>query len=313
MKFSIVIPNWNGLKYLPLCLKSLEDQIRKADQIIVVDNGSTDGSIEYLLQNPKIELVRLGKNFGFPGGVNAGIKEAKGELIALLNNDTEVDPHWVETMVKAATGNPEADFFASKMLDFEKREIVDCCGNGMSWYGRSYPRSRGEKSRDHNKNEYVFGACAGAAVYRKTLFQKVGYFDEDFFFSLEDVDMDFRSELSGSRCLFVADAIVYHLGSATAGARSPFSFKMMVKNHFHLMYKNIPTAKFWLNLHKIFYSEARFFLASIRHHFFKEYFIGTLDAMGQYRLMRKKRRLIQSTRKVDFAYLNSIIDRNFPK
>lgn len=313
MKFSIIIPTWNGKVFLKACFDSLKNQSFKDFEVILVDDFSTDDTIQYTKKYfPWVKIIEKSKNSGFPSSVNLGIKAAKGEFIALLNNDTEVDKDWLQNILNSATNHPEAGFFASKMLDFKDRSIIDSCGDGMTWSGRGY--KIGELKKDSRKFEterYVFGACGGAAVYRKELFDRIGLFDEDFKFYLEDVDIDFRAQLAGYKCVFVPGAKVYHIGSATAGKRSSFSFKMMIKNHFHLILKNYPWQKIISNIFKLKYSELRFFAAAIKYHFVREYFWGVNQALLESPKMLPKRRRIQRNRKASLKELDQIIDPKF--
>lgn len=310
---SIIIPNYNGSNFLKTCFDSIDNQSRSCFEIILIDDCSTDDSVSFVKKNyPSVEVIQKKKNSGFPSSVNIGIKAAKGNLVALLNNDTELDKDWVEEIINAVDTYPDADFFASKMLDFKNRSIIDSCGDGMSWAGRGYKIGTLEKNvGQYDQEKFVFGACAGAAVYKKEVFDKIGLFDEDFSFYLEDVDIDFRAQLAGLRCLFVPKAKVYHIGSATAGKRSAFSYKMMIKNHFHLIYKNFPIARICKNIFKIIYSELRFLAAGVKHGFTKEYFWAVGKAIKEHDRMRPKRKIIQSNIKVSSRYLDSIIDQDF--
>ncbi|MCP3676917.1 MAG: glycosyltransferase family 2 protein, partial [Deltaproteobacteria bacterium] len=186
---TVVIPNWNGKHFLKTCLDSLKNQTYTNHTIIVVDNGSTDGSVEFLDEfYPHVEVVRFPENRGFSAAVNGGIKRARGTYIALLNNDTEVDSRWLEELVKALERQPEVGFCASKMLNYYKRTIIDTIGDGFSRYGIAFKRGTRKKDAPrYKREEYLFGACAGASIYRKELFEDVGLFDEDFFAYLEDI------------------------------------------------------------------------------------------------------------------------------
>lgn len=312
-KFSIIIPNWNGQKFLKVCLDSIREQSYKNFEIIIIDNGSADDSVSFLEQNySEVGLIKLEKNIGFAAAVNIGIKKAKSELIFLLNNDTELDRDFLKEMNDVANNNPEAGMFAAKMLSFQNRDVIDTCGDRMTWSGRSYKFGEGEKDSElFSKQYFTFGACAGAAVYRKEMFDEIGLFDEDFFAYLEDVDIDFRAQLAGFKCLFVPEAIVYHLGSATSNQISGFAFRLMIKNHYHLIFKNFPLMKLIVNCPKFVYSDLRFLAAAIRYRLVGPYFAGIGQAIIQSPKMFTKRRNIQKNRKVNLKYLDSVIDTNF--
>ncbi len=216
---SIVIPNWNGAKFLPTCLDSLLKQTYTNVEVIVVDNASQDGSQALLQQDYAwVRLMELPENRGFTGACNAGILAAQGEYVALLNNDTEVDAGWAAAVVDAFERHPDAGSVASKMLLFDQRDHIHTAGDYFTRDGRA--GNRGVWQQDagqYNREEYVFSACGGSSAYRRTLLDQVGLLDDDFFFSLEDVDLGWRAQLVGWRCLYTPAAIVYHHLSATGG------------------------------------------------------------------------------------------------
>ncbi|MEI6498875.1 MAG: glycosyltransferase family 2 protein [bacterium] len=312
-KFSIIIPNWNGQKFLQVCLDSIREQSYKNFEIIIIDNGSIDDSIAFLEKNyPEVRLIKLPRNIGFSPAVNLGIVAAKNELIFLLNNDTELDREFLAEMSRAVDKYQDAGMYASKMLSFTDRSIIDTCGDRMTWSGRSYKFGEGEKDgENYSKSYYTFGACGGAVVYRKSMLGQIGLFDEDFFAYLEDVDIDFRAQLAGFKCVFVPDAKVFHIGSATSNRISGFAFRLMIKNHYHLIFKNYPTSKIITNLHKILYSDLRFFAAAIRYHMVGAYLTGAYQAISEFPKMIAKRREIQKSKKVSNKYLDSIIEKDF--
>ncbi|MGD8969515.1 MAG: glycosyltransferase family 2 protein, partial [Anaerolineae bacterium] len=198
---SIVIPNWNGVGHLPTCLESLRRQSFQDFEVIVADNGSTDGSLALLSRDyPEVQVLDLGENRGFAGACNAGMQAARGAFIALLNNDTEVDPRWLAEVVAAFERHPEAGMVASKMLLFDRRDVFHTAGDFYRVDG--LPGNRGVWQRDegqYDEEEYVFGACGGSAAYRRAMLEQVGLLDEDFFFSCEDVDLAWRAQLAGWR------------------------------------------------------------------------------------------------------------------
>jgi len=312
-RFSVVIPNWNGERFLETCFEALRRQDMQDFETILVDNGSTDGSLRLVAERyPEVRILKMGRNAGFACAVNKGIQAATAPLIVLLNNDTEADSSWLSSINRAVKKHPEADFFASKMLDFKDRTIIDSCGNAMSWSGKAYKLGEGEMDGpEWRQGKFVFGACAGAAVYRKELFEKIGTFDETYMTYLEDVDIDFRAQLSGSRCYFVPDAKVYHIGSGTSGKRSEFGFRMATKNHFHLIGKNYPNRFIWKNIGKLLYSEARLIAAAVRDGYLKAYLQGMSGFWHESRHMLEERRRIQSSRTVTDAYLTEVIVPTF--
>lgn len=262
-KISIVIPNWNGKDYLRACLRSLEKQTRKDYVVIVVENGSHDGSAEMIAKEfPKVELIQNAKNLGFAGGVNCGIRAAKTEYVVLLNNDTLVDKSWLQNLVGALEHDDNYDFATSKMVFEHDRNIINSAGDAVTTYGFAVPLGLMQKdAKLFNKNKAVFSACGGAAAYRTSLFDEIGLFDEKFFAYLEDVDISFRAQLTGHRCLYVADALVYHHGSATTKQLSGIGELWTTRNSGALFLKNFPPQLLRRYLGKFFIAQfARMFM-----------------------------------------------------
>ena len=242
-RVSVVIPNWNGERFLRLCLVSLRDQTFRPFETIVVDNGSVDGSITLVEERfPEADVIQLGENLGIAAAFNAGIEASRAEYVVLLNNDTEQDPGWLKALVHAAEAHPEAALFASKLIDFHDRRMLDGAGDAMRLSGLPYRLGHGERDTGRfDRPGYVFGACAAAALYRKDMLGEVGLFDEDFVSYCEDGDLSFRAQLAGYRCFYVPGAIVYHMGSAsTGGKRSPTATRLGSRNSFNVLVKNMP-------------------------------------------------------------------------
>ncbi len=242
-RVTVVIPNWNGERFLDLCLGSLGNQSFRDFETVLVDNGSEDGSLDFVAENfPGTKTVALGENRGFAAAVNAGIEASEAEYVVLLNNDTEQDRGWLEALVRAAEDHPESGFFASKLVDFHDRGVLDGAGDAMRLSGLPYRLGHGERDRGQfDASGYVFGACAAAALYRKALFDEVGLFDEDFVSYCEDGDLSFRAQLAGYRCFYVPDAVVYHMGSAsTGGKRSETATRLGTRNSLSMLVKDLP-------------------------------------------------------------------------
>ncbi len=242
-RVTVVIPNWNGKRFLSPCLGSLRSQSFRDFETIIVDNGSTDGSIHFVKEHfPEVDVVALAENRGIAAAFNIGVEASGSDYVVLLNNDTEQDQRWLDALVRAANAHPESGLFASKLVDFHDRRVLDGAGDAMRLSGLPYRLGHGERDRGQfDEPSYVFGACAAAALYRKSLFEEVGLFDEDFVSYCEDGDLNFRAQLAGHRCFYVPDAVVYHMGSAsTGGKRSPTATRLGTRNSLSLLVKDLP-------------------------------------------------------------------------
>lgn len=214
---SVVVPTWNGAALLGECLEALEAQTTRDFEVLVVDNGSTDDSLALVAAHfPWVQRIDLPENRGFSVAVNAGIARARGDVVALLNNDTRADPRWVETLARVLAARPDIGFCASKMLSLADSRRLD--NAGIDYRVDGFALARGSRELDGpawSAPREVFGACAGAAAYRRSLLDDVGPFDERFFAYYEDVDLSFRARLRGWRCLYVPDAVVLHRQGAS--------------------------------------------------------------------------------------------------
>ncbi len=218
MRISVVIPNWNGLQHLPVCLEALRRQTLPPHEVFLVDNASADESVAVVRRAfPEVRLIVLPANLRFAGACNAGMRAATGDAVALLNNDTEADARWLERVAACLDAHPDAGFAASKLRLFGQRDKLHSAGDFYSL--RGVPGNRGVWQVDDGRFDqpFVFGACGAASVYRRAMLDAVGLLDERFEFSCEDVDLSWRAQLAGYRCAFAHDAIVYHKVSATGG------------------------------------------------------------------------------------------------
>jgi GT2 family glycosyltransferase len=247
---TVVIVNWNGGSFLADCLAHVRRQSVQPQRIIVVDNGSTDGSVDCAAQFPGVEFRLLGKNVGFAVANNRAVAEADTEFVALLNPDANPEPHWLERLLAAAQENPEVVAFGSRQMMRATPATIDGLGDvyhvsGLTWrrgFGRQLDGGDLE-SRD------VFSACGAAVLYRREEFLRIGGFDEGYFCYCEDVDLGFRLLLAGKRCRYVADAVVEHRGaSCSGGHRSAFSVYYGHRNLVWTFVKDVPAPLFWLLL-----------------------------------------------------------------
>ena len=250
MEVSVVIPNFNGIAFLDSVLASLEGQTLSNFEVLLVDNGSTDGSCSFVTANyPWVHLIELSENFGFCGAVNAGIRAAKAPYVLLLNNDTEVKEDFVEEMLAAIRRHKNAFSCGARMVQYHDRDRLDDVGNYYCALGWSFARGRGKDIHAYETEDKIFSACAGAAIYRKKIIEKIGYFDEEHFAYLEDTDIGYRARIYGYENWYAPKAIVYHVGSGTSGSRyNQFKTRYSSRNNIYLIYKNMPLLQIILNL-----------------------------------------------------------------
>ena len=250
MEVSVVIPNFNGIAFLDSVLASLEGQTLSNFEVILVDNGSTDGSCSFVTANyPWVHLIELSENFGFCGAVNAGIRAAKAPYVLLLNNDTEVKEDFVEEMLAAIRRHKNAFSCGARMVQYHDRDRLDDVGNYYCALGWSFARGRGKDIHAYETEDKIFSACAGAAIYRKKIIEKIGYFDEEHFAYLEDTDIGYRARIYGYENWYAPKAIVYHVSSGTSGSRyNQFKTRYSSRNNIYLIYKNMPLLQIILNL-----------------------------------------------------------------
>lgn len=247
---SVVIPNYNGMAYLEGVLSSLERQNFHNFETILVDNGSADGSVAYVMGNyPWVHIVQLSENFGFSHAVNEGIYAARAPYVLLLNNDTEVEPDFVEEMLACIRRHKKAFSCSARMIRFHQRDKLDDAGNYYSALGWAFARGKGKDIHTYEKEERIFTSCAGAAIYKKKVFEKIGYFDEEHFAYLEDIDIGYRARINGYENWYAPKALVYHVGSGTSGSRyNQFKTRYSSRNNIYLIYKNMPVLQLILNL-----------------------------------------------------------------
>jgi len=316
MNVTVIIVNWNAKTLLSECLDGLRNQIYRSLTVILVDNGSNDGSIDFVTNNyPEVKTIALPENLGFAAANNIALKTVQTEYVALLNNDAVPHHLWLKHLVKALESYPEAGFAASKMLFYDNPETIDRAGDAYTRAGAGFLRGRAESASNFDKQEWIFGACAGAALYRTSMLKEIGYFDEDFFLLYEDVDLSFKAQLRGYKCLYVPEAIVYHKASSSIVYDSPISVYYSHRNLEWVYIKNMPShlifKTFWL--HIVYNIVAFFFFAA--HGRMKEFTMAKRDALKGLKRILKKRRLIQRNRRVDNNYIWALLEKElfFPR
>ena len=256
---SIIITNHNGKYFLEDCLLSLSNQIFKGFEIILIDNGSVDGSVSYVKNNfPDVTVLELGKNIGFAGGCNAGIGVASGRYILIINNDVWADPKLVGELVKSIESDNKVGMVAPKILNFHNREEIDSVGVGI------YPdgTSRGSMrliidDGSFNQPREILCPSGCAALYKREMFEDIGIFDEGFFAYCEDTDLGLRAQLAGWKGYFNPNALVYHKYSGTAMPFSDRKVYLVERNRLWVLWKNFPPCLICLSP---FFTLVRYFL-----------------------------------------------------
>ena len=279
MKTTIIIPNYNGLSFMEPCFEALEAQTMKDFKILVVDNGSTDGSVEWLKER-EIPSIFLPENTGFSGAVNVGIRAADTPYVILLNNDTKVAPHYVEALERAMDRSEKIFSVSSKMIQMYHPDLMDDAGDMYSVLGWAFQRGVGRPEKLYKKSCRVFTACAGAAIYRREVFETIGYFDEMHFAYLEDIDVGYRAKLYGYDNVFCPEAVVYHVGSGTSGSKyNSFKVKLAARNNVYLNYKNMRAWQLLLNSPCLLVGTFVKFLFFKKMGFGKDYVSGCLEGI----------------------------------
>jgi hypothetical protein len=237
---SVIVINWNGRQHLQACLDALAAQQGVEFETLLVDNGSTDGSAEFVrAQFPVVRVVALPDNCGFAGGNNAGAREARGRNLVFLNNDTVVEPGWLAAL-RRAVDEPGFALATSRVVYMHDPEVIDSAGDGVLQWGGAFKRFHGTRAPEAARSGEVFGVCGAACLVTKAVFDELGGFDEHFFVSHEDVDLSYRARLLGYRCYYTAGAVVRHHGSATLGRTSAFAVFQGQRNLEWLYLKNSP-------------------------------------------------------------------------
>ena len=274
----IVIPNFNGVKHLDVCFRSLSEQSYSGFNVLLIDNNSADDSVEFVKKYyPEVEIIVNPENYGFAKAVNIGINrflDSGCDYILLLNNDIECDKNFVSEMVKGFVSD-NIGSIACKMINYYNRDTIDSAGDFIKRKGSPYARGHGELDNgQYDKPEYIFGTCAGAALYKAEVFQKVGLFDEDFFAYYEDVDMDLRMQLMGYKCWYNPKAVCWHKRGATIKSRIGYETMLCEKNLVAFRLKNYPMSLYIK--YQVFFTAGRMlrYYGILRHVSVKTFFMA---------------------------------------
>jgi GT2 family glycosyltransferase len=308
---SVIVVNWNGKELLTDCLASLRAQTLPGVELIVVDNGSTDGSAEFVRQSfPDFKLIQLDENLGFAGGNNAGIRQACGEWIALINNDAVAEPDWLECLYRAVRGNEQVGSAASRVV--LTSGALDSPGEELTIAGVPYKRGHGKAPGGiFLKPAEVFGASGCGVLLRRSMLDRIGLLDEDFFCIYEDGDLNFRARLAGFHCIYVPEAVILHRLHGTLGRLSKTYVFYGQRNMEYLYFKNMPGRLFWRYLPVHLLSNILGFGYFILRGRPFQFIRAKLAFILNIRRVLHKRREVQKLRTVDDQTIESTFDRRW--
>jgi GT2 family glycosyltransferase/SAM-dependent methyltransferase len=310
VRLTAIVLTYNGRHLLETALPSFAAQDYRDWRLLVVDNGSTDDTREWLAANaPDAELLSLPQNIGVTAALNRGVQAANSELVALFNNDVELDPSCLTELVRAMDAHPEAGSAGAKLVDFTRRDVLDGAGDVMSWSGVAARRGHGARdSGQYEVADAVFSACGAAAIYRRSALEQVGPFDERFFSSLEDVDWGFRAQLAGYKARYVPTAIVYHMGSATIGAQLSESLAYQLwRNGVWLVAKNYPASALLRHAPRLLATQAINLAVALRDRMPGVWFRAWAAALQELPAVLRERRGVQRSRRISAAEIDGIV------
>jgi GT2 family glycosyltransferase len=309
---SFVVVNFNGRDFLGPCLESIRAQTVPPFEVIVVDNGSSDDSISLArLCEPVVRVIETGRNLGFPAACNLGISQSSGQLVAILNNDIVLHPQWLENLLKH--DSTPWDFWASKIVFAREPLLVDSAGDGMAVVGAGYKIGYRQASSNFDQGREVFGPCAAAALYRRSLLEKLGGFDSDFFLVYEDADLSMRARLQGYRCLYVPEAEVCHYVNTSIGSFSETYVYYGHRNSEFLFWQNMPFSLLLLYLPERMAFNLLSFLFFALQGRGGAFLRAKLDFLRNWRTVLKKRRTIQEGRLASSRAFRRHLERNWLK
>lgn len=309
---SIIILNYEGRTWLEKCLNSAVAELAADCELIVVDNGSTDGSVEFVQQSfPSVRVLPLGRNTGFAAGNNAGAQAASGHYLAFLNNDAAPQPGWLSALRRALDRDPDVALAASCIVFMHDPAIVDSAGDGITRWGGAFKRGHGGPVREARGGGDVFGACGAAFLVRRGAFQELGGFDSAFFAVYEDVDLSYRFQLRGFRCTYVPDAVVHHAGSGTLGRLSANSVFWGQRNLEWMYFKNTPWPLLLITLpgHAVYDLAAALYFARSGH--FGTFVSAKWSALRDTARVWRQRRDVQRSRRSSWVRIWKLMDRRW--
>ena len=311
-RLTAVVLTYDGRHLLETALPSFAAQTYGPYRLLVVDNGSRDDTRAWLAtHHPEAEVLALPQNIGVTAALNRGWQAARTEYVALFNNDVELDPGCLAELVAALDVHPEAGSAGAKLIDFHDRAVLDGAGDALRWGGQATRRGHGERAAGRYETpEPVFGACGGAAIYRRTALDEVGPFDERFFAYSEDIDWSLRAQVAGHRCRYVPSAVVFHMGRATMGRElSDFLAYHLWRNVVWMVAKGYPGWALVVHAPELVLRQAINLAAAVKARKLGVFLRAWRDALRAMPAVLRDRRRVQSARRATRSELAAVIRR----
>jgi GT2 family glycosyltransferase len=307
---TVGIATYDGRQLLEIVLPSLQRQVFRDFRVVVVDDASSDDTVQWLGAHwPEVQVVVHPRNLGVTAALNSCLRAGSSQLVALLNNDVELDPGCLAELVRTLGEHPEAGVACGKLLDYNRRELLDGAGDLYTWGGEANRRGQGmPDTGQYDRPQEIFSACGATAVYRRAALEQLGPFDERFFANYEDVDWCFRAQLAGWRCRYAPAAVAYHMGSATLGkGASDFALYHNWRNAIWVVAKNYPARALFSHAHQLLFVQARNLALAARRRRVSLWLRVWRDALAAMPAVLRDRRRVQRSRTRSLAELDSII------
>jgi hypothetical protein len=312
MSVSVIVVNWNGLRWLDGCLDALRQQHVPGCELVVVDNASSDGSADHLRSSyPDVRLVALDRNRGFAGGNNAGAAGALSDYLVFLNNDTRVRRGWLQALIDVVDRDPSVGLVTSQIVYMDKPDVVDSAGDGYLRAGGGFKHFHGLPAASASSSREVFGACGGAFLIRRALFEALEGFDEDFFMVYEDVDLSYRARLLGARVIYAHNAVVEHAGSGSLGRVSDSAVFYGQRNLEWTWLKNSPRRLLWRSVFSHLLYDIAGAVAYARRGQLRPWLWGKWAALTSLRSVRAKRAKVAKLGVADCELLWALMGANW--
>ncbi len=307
---SVIVPSHDGRDWLARCLPRIGAGVATRHEVIVSDNGSRDGTAAWLADEwPGVRALCVPEAIGFAAACNRGAGLAAGSILVFLNNDTEPEDGWLDRLVAPVRAEPGAVVATARLVLLAEPGVIDSAGDEYAWWGAAHKRGAGDAAARYAEPTEVFSPCGAACAIGRSLFERLGGFDEVFGSVCEDVDLGFRVRLVGGRCLYVPSAVVRHAGSATLGVEAPGPIRLGQRNLEWTWWANTPAPLLLLMapLHLIYnVMAAAFFWRRGR---FGAYWRGKREAIAGWRHAHTKRRRVQASRTASTARIAAAMTR----